>query len=153
MCIRDSEQPRKLQQQVFALPDTWFRSQPAGARKRLVIYAHGGLNSEEAAIKRASAMGRFFISNGCYPIFLVWKTGLLESIDNILTGARRGQPVTAGAGEWVTEKLVLVIEETIGRPLAKPIWSEMKENAALAFAPRHGGELLLDAIQALASTC
>jgi len=45
-----------------------------------------------------------------------------------------------------------VIEKTIGRPFAKPIWSEMKENAALAFAPRHGGELLLDAIQALVST-
>ena len=149
--LTEDEQPRKLQQQVFALPDTWFRSQPAGARKRLVLYAHGGLNSEEAAIKRASAMGRFFISNGCYPIFLVWKTGLLESIDNILTEARRGQPVTAGAGEWLTEKSDLVIEKTIGRPLAKPIWSEMKENAALAFAPRHGGELLLDAIQALAS--
>ena len=45
-----------------------------------------------------------------------------------------------------------MIEKTIGRPLARPIWSEMKENAELAFAPRHGGELLLDAIQALAAT-
>jgi predicted chitinase len=151
--LTEDEQPRKLQQQVFALPDTWFRAQPAGTRKRLVVYAHGGLNSEEEAIKRASAMGRFFIGNGCYPIFLVWKTGLLESISDILVDARKSQPaVAAGAGEWFTDKTDLVIEKTIGRPLAKPIWSEMKENAALAFAPRHGGELLLDAIQALVST-
>jgi len=150
--LTEDEQPRKLQQQVFALPDKWFRSQPAGAPKRLVIYAHGGLNSEEAAIKRASAMGRFFIGNGCYPIFLVWKTGLLESISDILADARKPPSAAAGAGEWFSEKTDLVIEKTIGRPFAKPIWSEMKENAALAFAPRHGGELLLDAIQALVST-
>jgi len=117
-----------------------------------VIYAHGGLNSEEAAIKRASAMGRFFIGSGCYPVFLVWKTGLLESIGDILSDARRvPQPGVAGAGEWLTEKTDLLIEKTVGRPFAKPIWSEMKENAALAFAPRHGGELLLDAIQSLAA--
>ena len=61
------------------------------------------------------------------------------------------QAGVAGAGEWLTEKTDLVIEKTVGRPFAKPIWSEMKENAALAFAPRHGGELLLDAIQALAA--
>ena len=147
--LTEDEQPRKLQQQVFALPDRWFRAQPAGTPKRLVIYAHGGLNSEEAAIKRSSAMGRFFIGNGCYPIFLVWKTGLLESIGDILTDARKGAPVAAGAGEWLSEKTDLLIEKTIGRPFAKPIWSEMKENAALAFAPRHGGDLLLEAIQAL----
>ena len=89
--LTEDEQPRKLQQQVFALPDRWFRALPAGTPKRLVIYAHGGLNSEEAAIKRASAMGRFFIGNGCYPIFLVWKTGLLESIGDILTDARKAR--------------------------------------------------------------
>ena len=37
-------------------------------------------STSEGAIKRASAMGRFFIGNGYYPIFLVWKTGLLESL-------------------------------------------------------------------------
>lgn len=150
--LTEDEQPRKLQQQAFSLPDAWFRAQPAGAPKRLVVYAHGGLNSEDAAIKRASAMGRFFIGSGCYPIFLVWKTGLLESIGDILSDARKApQPAAVGAGEWLSEKTDLLIEKTVARPFAKPIWSEMKENAALAFAPRHGGELLLDAIQALVS--
>jgi len=150
--LTEDEQPRKLQQQVFALPDQWFRTQPAQAPKRLVIYAHGGLNSEADAIKRASAMGRFFVGNGCYPLFLVWKTGLLESIGDVIADAHKKGPSMAGAGEWFTEKTDLLIEKTIGRPLARPIWSEMKENAELAFAPRRGGELLLDAIQTLATT-
>jgi hypothetical protein len=147
--LTEDEQPRKLQQQAFALPDAWFRSQGDGP-KRLVIYAHGGLNKEADAIKRASAMGRFFTGNGCYPLFLIWKTGLLESIGNILSDRR--QPSLAGAGEGFSDKTDLLLEKTIGRPLARPIWSEMKENAELAFAPRRGGELLLDAIQALAAT-
>jgi hypothetical protein len=150
--LTEDEPPRKLHQQVFALPDQWFRARPANEPKRLVLYVHGGLNSEADAIKRASAMGRFFVGNGCYPIFLVWKTGLVESISSILEDARSKQPAMAGAAEWLTEKTDLVIEKTIGRPLAKPLWSEMKENADLAFAPRHGGELLLDALQALVTT-
>lgn len=150
--LTEDEPPRKLQQQVYALPDQWFRTRPANEPKRLVLYAHGGLNNEDDAIKRASAMGRFFVGNGCYPIFLVWKTGLGESIRNILEDARQKRPAVAGAGEWFTEKTDLLIEKTIGRPLARPVWSEMKENAELAFAPRHGGELLLEAIQALSTT-
>jgi hypothetical protein len=150
--LTEDEPPRKLQQQVYALPDQWFRTRPANEPKRLVLYAHGGLNSEDDAIKRASAMGRFFVGNGCYPIFLVWKTGLGESIRNILEDSRQRQPAVAGAGEWFTEKTDQLIEKTIGRPLVRPVWSEMKENAELAFAPRHGGELLLEAIQALSTT-
>ncbi|MED5617838.1 C1 family peptidase [Ideonella sp. BN130291] len=150
--LTEDEPPRKLQHQVFALPDQWFRTRPANEPKRLVLYVHGGLNDEAAAIKRASAMGRFFAGNGCYPLFMVWKTGLVESISGILEDARRKQPQVAGAGDWLKDKMDLLVEKTIGRPFAKPIWSEMKENAELAFAPRHGGELLLEAIQALAGT-
>ena len=153
--LTEDEQPRKLQQQAYALPDQWFRNQPDGpgsGPKRLLLYVHGGLNSEADAVKRAAAMGRYLLGNGCYPLFLVWKTGMLESIGDILSDAFHREPARAGAGEWLTDKTDLLIEKTIGRPLAKPIWSEMKENAQLAFAPRHGGELLLDAIQSLAAT-
>ena len=152
--LTEDEQPRKLQKQVYALPDEWFRAQPGGdgTKKRLVLYVHGGLNSEADAIKRASAMGRFFVANGCYPLFLVWKTGLFESLGDILGDRFHREPTMAGAGEWFSDKTDVLIEKTIGRPMARPIWSEMKENAELAFAPRRGGELLLDALQALAAT-
>ena len=150
--LTEDEPPRKLQQQAYALPDQWFRAQAGVDRKRLVIYAHGGLNSEADAIKRASAMGRFFVGNGCYPIFLVWKTGLLESIGDLVADAFRGPRAVAGAGEWLTEKTDMVVEKTVGRPLARPIWSEMKENAELAFNARRGGDLLLDALQSLSAT-
>jgi len=146
--LTEDEKPRKLQHQAYTLPDQWFRAQPAGRRQRLVVYCHGGLNSEADAIKRARAMGRFFVANGCYPLFVVWKTGLLETLGNVLSEAVRGGPAKS---MWTDASDVLV-EKTIGRPLARPMWSEMKENAGLAFAPRRGGELLLEAVAALAET-
>lgn len=151
--LTQDEQPRKLQHQCYALPDEWFRAQK-DKTKRLALYVHGGLNDEGAAIKRASAMGRYFVANGCYPLFLVWKTGVLETLSNILDDRRTKEPALAGAGvgEWLTDKTDMLLEKTIGRPVARPIWSEMKENADLAFAPRRGGDLLLDALQALAGT-
>jgi hypothetical protein len=151
--LTEDEVSRTLQYQACVLPDTWFR-QTAHAKKRLVIYAHGGLNSEGDAIDRAQAMGPYFTGNGCYPLFLVWKTGLLESIGNILAEkfglASRAGMAGASVGEMISGVTDKLIEKTIGRPFARPIWSEMKENAALAATPGRGGSLLVDAVASLA---
>ncbi len=151
--LTEDELSRTLLHQVAGLPDQWFRTQAGSGPKRIVIYAHGGLNSEDAAIQRARAMGRHFLGNDCYPLFLVWKTGLLESIGSIISDQFRKQPVLAGGvGEWVSEKTDLLLEKTIGRPLARPVWSEMKENAELAFGSGRGGDLLITALQKLSDT-
>ena len=150
--LTEDELSRTLLHQVAALPDQWFRAQ-GGARKRLVVYAHGGLNSEDAAMERARAMGRHFLGNACYPLFMVWKTGLLESLSGIVSDAFHQQPPLAGAvGEWLSERTDLLIEKSIGRPLARPIWSEMKENAELAFGQGRGGDLMVGALLKLAET-
>jgi hypothetical protein len=148
--LTEDELSRTLLHQVAGLPDQWFRTQAKGTRKRLVLYAHGGLNREGAAISRARAMGRHFLGNDCYPLFLVWKTGLIESIGNMLSDTFR--PKAAGIGEWLTERSDLLLEKTIGRPAARPIWSEMKENAELAFGSGRGGDVLITALQKLSDT-
>lgn len=151
--LTEDELSRTLLHQAAGLPDQWFRTQGADMPRRLVIFAHGGLNSEDAAIDRARAMGRHFIGNGCYPLFLVWKTGLLETLGNIVADAMRRQPaLAAGVGEWLSERTDLLVEKTIGRPIARPIWSEMKENAELVFGSGRGGDLLITALQKLADT-
>lgn len=151
--LTEDELARTLQYQACGLPDQWFRSRPAAAKKRLVLFVHGGLNNEEAAITRARALGRYFTGNGCYPLFMVWKTGLLESVRDIIAGKLSREPALAGGmGEEITDKSDLLFESTVGRPLVKPIWSEMKENAAFASQPTRGGDLLVTALQNLAST-
>ena len=145
---------RTLQHQACVLPSEWFRNNQQ-QKKRIVIYAHGGLNSEASAIQRAQAMGRYFMGNGCYPLFLVWKSGLLESIGDVL--ADKSESGTAekagGIRDWINDKITdPIVEKTIGRPFARPLWAEMKENAELAAESGRGGDLLTDALRALASS-
>ncbi|HSG21460.1 MAG TPA: C1 family peptidase, partial [Azonexus sp.] len=145
---------RTLQNQACVLPDTWFR-QNTQKKKRLVIYVHGGLNSEKDAIKRAQAMGRYFLGNGCYPLFLIWKSGLLESLGNVLSDKAnaRAAGMAGGVSGWITDKISdPIVEKTIGRPFARPLWSEMKENAELAAESGRGGDLLTDALRSLAGS-
>jgi hypothetical protein len=147
--LTQDEMSRSLSYQACTLPDQWFRQQ-ASATKRLVIYAHGGLNSEEDAIKRASIMGRYFVGNGCYPLFMVWKTGLLESIGDIIADKfHRDSSRAGGIADVLTDATDLLIETTVGRPFARPVWSEMKENAEGASLPTRGADLLVTALQSL----
>jgi len=155
--LTQDELSRGLLYQACGLPDHWFRNDAAATspdgKRRLVIYAHGGLNSEAAAIERARAMGRFFKGNGCYPLFLVWKTGLLESLGDIVSDAFRREPSRAGGvREALTDASDTVIEKSIGRTAARPIWSEMKENAEFACNPGRGGDQLVSALQSLVQT-
>jgi predicted chitinase len=146
---------RTLQNQACVMPDAWFRQNPQQKIKRLVIYAHGGLNSEASAIGRAQAMGRYFLGNGCYPLFLVWKSGLLESISDVLADKFDAGAAGKAGGirDWLNDKVSdPVVEKTIGRPFARPLWTEMKENAELAAESGHGGDLLTDALHALADS-
>ncbi|MEO0443822.1 MAG: C1 family peptidase, partial [Pseudomonadota bacterium] len=136
--------------------------------RKLVIYAHGGLTSEQAAIKKIQVMGPCFYENGIYPIYVVWKTGALETLNNMITEvwdlivdrsstAQKSQ----GLGEWISDRTDASIE-TLARSLrAKGFWSEMKENAIMAndravpgYAQHKGGKkgamvLLAQALQAL----
>ena len=147
--LTQDELSRGLTYQACTLPDQWFRQQKAGPRK-LVIYAHGGLNSEEDAIKRASVMGRYFIGNGCYPLFMVWKTGLLESLGDIISDKFRSTTSRVGGiGDVLSHAADVAFEKAVGRPFARPIWSEMKENAEGASLPTRGGDLLVTALQSL----
>ena len=143
---------RTLRYQASVLPDSWFRAS-ATEHKRLILYAHGGLNSEAEAIARARVMGRYCTGNGCYPLFVAWKTGPLETIANIIAEriglASRGA-ATRTPGELISAATDRMIETAIGRPFARPLWSEMKENAALAVQPGRGGDLLTSAVRHLA---
>ncbi|HEY4143532.1 C1 family peptidase [Pinirhizobacter sp.] len=140
-----------LQYQAAVLPDQWFRTAGARKKQRLVIYAHGGLNDQAAAITRAQAMGRYFIGNGCYPLFMVWKTGLWETLGAQFGNLFSPNEGPAAAGRW-TDATDLVIERGPGRLAGKPIWSDMKTKALDCSLPTRGMEQLAGAIASLATT-
>lgn len=114
---------------------------------RIAIYVHGGLNSEEAAINRARRMGPWFETNGIHPIFVIWRTGILESIgqiglDEVKKFEEQVKSIRArGLGD-MAEAIIDKTREAFDRAfevsaeklIGKAVWSQMKQNAAMAVA-------------------
>lgn len=94
----------------------------------VAFYAHGGLNSLDAAIARTAAMVEGFKRNRIWPIFYIWRTGLGDIagdlVDHILA---RILERSAGFQD-LSDTLI----ETASRTIARPFWNEMKADAALS---------------------
>jgi hypothetical protein len=129
----------------------FFQSQGAA---QLVIYAHGGLNSQEESIERIRVLAPYFEANGIYPLFLTWRTGPLETLGHILEDKVRklfGLDDDARArgmfdmlGDARDRSVEVVASKT-----AKGLWSEMRENAAAAARRGRGSDLLAQALARL----
>jgi hypothetical protein len=124
--------------------------------RRLAIYAHGGLNSEDASVQRIQTLAPYFKANDVYPVFLTWRTGPTETLSGILEDELKKVPRPEGdigdLFERVKETAAEVLDRTVevlARPAAKPIWSQMKQNAASSVEPSRGCTLLADALMQL----
>lgn len=116
----------------------WLKSDGAATQK-LVIYAHGGLNSEDDSIRRIRVMGPYFKANGVYPLFYTWRTGIADTLSSSLEdalGLASGQSLAAGFASDARDRLIEAIAHN-----SKWSWSGMKVNAAQAAQP--GGALAM----------
>jgi hypothetical protein len=127
---------RALQDIILDKPAAWLSNRQI---KKVVFYAHGGLNDEEASIKRVSIMAPYFDANGIYPIFYTWRTGFMESLLNIMGDAAQGvEPQRAWKDIWKKAKEGAkdikdrAIEASCRKLLVKPIWDQIKQNAQAA---------------------
>jgi len=147
-----------LEEIVLRRPRAWLES---SSSRRVVIYAHGGLNDEEASIRRVRILAPYFRANGVYPLFLTWRTGVLESLASILEDAARGAEVDEHAGGVLDDTLDALrrrlaeardrtIEVTAERLLGKAIWSQTKQNAQAALLEGAGGLQMVRHLAALA---
>ena len=142
-------------------PDEWLST--AGNPKKLMIYCHGGLNSEEDSLKRTQIMAPNFLENGAYPIYVTWKTGLQDSISDILRDSASRLPFlrSGGIGDFFKDKLKdakwAALEasdravEAVCEKLAKPIWTQMKQNAEASTERDAGMRILADSLKNLAT--
>jgi hypothetical protein len=110
---------------------------------RLMVYAHGGLNSESESIARIRMLAPYFGANGVYPLFLTWKTGpievLLQMLEDVLRPKLRAQEaLAAGAVRDQLDRLA----EQLSRIFLRGFWTEMRENAARGLKPGHGLDVL-----------
>jgi len=100
---------------------------------KFVLYAHGGLVSEKQGLEQAQQhidWWKLSANEGIYPIYFVWKTGLGETIGQLLRGVP-GADVRdlATARALFTDPVVADIARRLG---GEAIWSGMKRDAELA---------------------
>jgi pimeloyl-ACP methyl ester carboxylesterase len=105
----------------------WLKKTGKKARK-VVIYAHGGLNKEEDSIDRIRVLAPYFMNNGVYPLFYTWRTGLRETVAAKLADLGEKMPAEKIAtGIFSDAKDALLESIAYG---SRWIWNEMKDNAA-----------------------
>ena len=109
---------------------------PGRHSRKLVVYAHGGLNAEAAAIQRVRVMGPYFEANGIYPLFYTWRTGVLETLGGVLADALGPAPGPALAGRTLGDAVDGLLE-TVAHNV-RWMWTEMKSNAAVAASSSAG---------------
>ncbi|MBI1952064.1 MAG: C1 family peptidase [Acidobacteria bacterium] len=110
-------------------------------RKRLALYAHGGLNSEKAAASRIASLRPYFLGNRIYPLSFIWHTGLWDSFNGIVQDAFRRDRLMGWRPD-MKERFKDLIDEAVelgARPLGRPIWRQIKDNARRASAELEGG--------------
>lgn len=117
--------------------------------QHLLVYGHGGLNSPKDSAKRIAAMKPVFIANGIYPYHVMYDTGLVEELKDILMGkSDRARQMVGGFGDWLDRMI-----EHISRRPGRLLWHEMKQDAEQAFAKDGAGtESLKYFIQAMQNT-
>lgn len=107
--------------------------------EHLLFYAHGGLNAPEDAAIRVAAMTGVFKANGVYPYSVLYDTGLLKTLSEIVSG--KGAEINQRTGGLLdlTDRL---IEEAVGG-IGMRLWREMKADAKTPFVPDGDGTLSL----------
>jgi len=111
-------------------------------KKRLLLYAHGGLVSEESAIQRVSDYRKAMLDAEVYPLAFSWKSDAWTTIKNILEDAqsrRRPEGILDVAKDFMLDRLDDALEPLARALGGKAMWSEMKENALFATINEEGG--------------
>ena len=108
-------------------------------KKRVMLYLHGGLNSESDAAKRVVAFRDKCLANEIYPLHIMWETGPLETLGSSLGDLFTDADERAGGGllDGMKNAKDFMLELTAA-PIGGPMWSEMKENAWRASDHRRG---------------
>jgi hypothetical protein len=114
-------------------------------KKRLLLYAHGGLVSEKAAVQRVAEYRSALLEAEVYPVSYIWHSDAWTTITNVLRDAlqkRKPEGFLDGAKDFMLDRLDDALEPIARMLMGKLQWDEMKENARLATESETGGARL-----------
>jgi len=107
----------------------------------LLLYAHGGLNSPKDSAARISAMRDVFKKNRIYPYHIMYDSGLLEEIKDVVAGKREHSDTRVGGlTDWFDQFI-----EHLTRTPGRALWREMKAGASSPFQSDGAGLAVLKA--------
>lgn len=94
----------------------------ASPRSGLVVHFHGGLVDEKAGLKVAESLAPQYLDADAYPLFLVWQSGLLESLINNKQDLLRDpafRELVKKVSEWVLKRIggVVTLKGSGGAPV------------------------------------
>lgn len=105
-------------------------------KQRVLLYLHGGLNSEADVAKRVVAFRDVLLANEIYPLHLMWESDAAGSLRDLIRDAFRDERA-GGVNEWLAafrDHLVDARDRTFELTVSRAgtaLWDEMKENARL----------------------
>jgi len=111
------------------------------SRKRILLYAHGGLVSEKNAIQRVADYRAALLAKEIYPLAFIWKTDFWTTLTNILEDAlrrRRPEGPIESAKDFLLDRLDDALEPLARSLGGKAQWDEIKENGVLASKNERG---------------
>jgi hypothetical protein len=123
-----------------------------GAKVDVAVYAHGGLTGEEAAAGTACKWIPALYEAQVFPIFFMWETGFMSTLQNLISDKVKDVPrTTGGFFDDARDQLKRWWNTRLERAMAAPgtaIWGEMKQNAdAMSSGEGTGGVLLYEAFK------
>lgn len=122
------------------------------SKKRILLYAHGGLVPEESAIQRVADYRAALVDREVYPLAFVWKTDFWTTLRDIVQDAlsrRRPEGFLDSSKDFMLDRLDDALEPLARQLSGKAEWDEMKENAEMATTSPVGGARI--ALRQLAS--
>jgi hypothetical protein len=90
-------------------------------KKRLLIFVHGGLNTQVGTIQRAAALHRTIQAAGYFPVFLNWQSSLFSSYFDHLLYIRKGQDLGVAGVPFAPFYLLADVARSVAR--APVVWS------------------------------
>lgn len=141
------QQVKKIFQEDFPkITATW-------KKRRIVLFAHGGLVGEDAAVQRIAEYRQAMLDAECYPLAFIWHSDYWTTLTDMLEDAlkrRRPEGILDTAKDFMLDRLDDAMEPIARKLTGKAAWDEMKQNATLATTSTTGGaRIVLNEIAAL----
>ncbi|MEO0017289.1 MAG: hypothetical protein RLZZ522_572, partial [Verrucomicrobiota bacterium] len=121
------------------LPTALRAAKAAKRPLRVLFWAHGGLVSEQDSLRYVLDYGKLWESVGIYPVYFVWKTGVLDAFGSLMGGS--------GQRGWFADMTSDPMLELALRGAATTVWSAIKNIAAAACAPGGGASVAAEAFR------